>query len=268
MTKHDEIEKLLRQARLTTTAKLDKKININVETELRKRHSMPVPLKVKERILTMKLIKNIAVAAVIMLGVSIVIGLFSIGDTGSNILFADVIDQMQNVQSLSLDISLTVPDKPERLYHNDISGARYRKTSSNGTIQIADGNQGKIIDLNPTNKSAYIRTYKSEGKRPIDFVLDYIDKLREAKTDDLGKKVLEGRTVVGFRAIMTDGINREQQIDTWVDLDSHYPVRIEMFYKEQGAKLVMYNFKWNPELDESLFDMTPPPEYTITDQTK
>ena len=269
MTEREEMEKLLRHARLTTTIELDKKINANAETALQKGLTMSGTLKLKERVLTMKLIKKVAVAAVIVLVFSaLLVGLFTTGNAGSGVVFAEVVDQMQNVQSLSLDATLSRPGKPEQNFHNDISGERYRKTGSNGTIQIADGNQGKSISLNPTDKSAYIRTYKSEGNRPIEFILGFIDKLRKVKTEDLGRKELGGRTVVGFRAQMTDDIQREQQIDTWVDLESHYPVQIEILYKKHGVKLVMYNFTWNSRLDDSLFDMTPPPEYTVTDKTK
>ncbi len=41
-----------------------------------------------------------------------------------------------------------------------------------------------------------------------------------------------------------------------------------MLYVESGVSLVMHNFAWNPNLDESLFRMTAPEGYEVTDKTK
>ena len=65
-----------------------------------------------------------------------------------------------------------------------------------------------------------------------------------------------------------DAIQREQEIDIWVDLETHYPMRIEMLYKKQGVSLVMHKITWNPQLDDSLFDLKPPSGYAITDNSK
>ncbi len=224
--------------------------------------------KFKERNYIMKQITRIAVAAIVVIGVVGVFSLLTGGNNDSGVVFAEVISKIEKAQSMSVDASITMPDRPDRQYHNDISEARYRKTSSHGTIQIADGIQGKLINLNPTNKTAVIMAYKSEGSRPIDFVLNFIDELREAKTDDLGQKTLDGKKVVGFRAKKTDGAQREQQIDIWIDIDSKWPVLIEMLYLGSDTRLIMKNFIWNPDLDDELFDMTPPPGYTVEDKTQ
>ena len=264
MTEHEDIEKLLRDARLTTTTKLDKRINTNAETALRKSHTMPGPLKVKERILTMKPIKKIAVAAVVVLGVSVVLGLFTRGNVDHGVLFADVVDKMSDVQSLSFDGIERMPGRPDRLYHIDISGARFREAKAGGSIAIADGTQGTIMILYPTRKHAHIKNENRQFgyRRPIDFVLEAIDKLREAKTEDLGSKQLEGQTLVGFRAAVDDPDRGNIQLDIWVNVETRYPVRVDVLYKDLGRSVVLHNIKWNPELDDSLFDMTPPPGYT------
>ena len=157
-----------------------------------------------------------------------------------------------------------MPGRPDRLYHIDVSGARFREVKAGGTIAIADGTQGTIMILYPATKHAQIKNENRQFGvgRPIDFVLGAIDKLREAKTEDLGSKQLEGRTVVGFRADVDDPDRGDIQVDIWVNLETRYPVRVDILYKDQGRSLVAHNIKWNPELDDSLFDTTPPPGYT------
>lgn len=233
-----------------------------------KTQGIPLRIKFKERNFIMKQVKRIAVAAIVVIGLVGVFSLLMGRNNGSGVVFGDVISRIEKVQSMSLDANLTVPGKPNREYHNDVSGAKYRKTSSNGTIQIANGIQGKMISLNSKDKTAFIRSFKPEGNRPIDFLLNLIGEWREEKTEDLGEKTLDGKKVVGFRTQKIDGAQRKRQTDVWVDTTSGWPVLIEMLYPEQGARLIMKNFVWNPDLDEKLFDMTPPPGYTVTDKTK
>jgi len=190
------------------------------------------------------------------------------GNGVSSVAFAEVAKNVQDAQSVSCDAILRRPDKPEIRYHSDMSGACYRKTSSNGAIQIGDGEQGKLLDLDPSRKRAHIRRYEPEGEGPIDFLLAYVEKLRTEEIEDLGRKDVDGQEVVGFRAHTTDAVQREQQISVWVDPGTRYPVRIEMLYVEDDVSLVMCNFAWNPKLDESLFRMAVPEGYEVTDETK
>ena len=235
-----------------------------------RRAAEPKARTIREGSFKMNRITRFAAAIAIVAGIAgLAVWLF-IGNGVSSVAFGEVVKNMQDAQSLSFDAILRRPDKPEVRYHNDISGARYRKTSSSGTIQIADGEQGKLLDLDPSRKRAHIRSYEAEAAGPIDFLLAYVEKLRTEQIENLGRKDLDGQEVVGFRAQTTDAIQREQQISVWVDPGTRYPVRIETLYVEDGVSLVIYNFAWNPNLDESLFRMTAPEGegYEVTDETK
>ncbi len=183
-----------------------------------------------------------------------------------SVVFADVVTNLQAVQSLSVDAILRRPESPEVRFHSDAAGARYRKTSSDGLIQIADGSQGKMLVLHPEGKTARIRSYEVAAKetRPVDFLLGRVESWRDQAVEDMGEKHLDGRLVVGFRARTADEAQRERQIDVWVDPETQLPVRIEMHYQDDGVSLVIHNFAWNPALDESLFSLDPPEGYELT----
>ena len=87
------------------------------------------------------------------------------------------------------------------------------------------------------------------------------------KVEELGERIFDGRAAVGFRADTKDGIERKQIIDVWVDVQTKYPVLIEMNYPENDVNLTIGNFLWNAELDDSLFDLTIPEDYSIDDRS-
>ena len=154
----------------------------------------------------MHALRKMAVAAGVVLALSAVFAWMNLGRSRRAVVFADVVSNLQAVQSLSVDAILRRPESPEVQFHSDAAGARYRKTSSDGRIQIADGNQGKMLVLHPEGKTARIRSYEvaAEEIRPVNFLLDRVESWGEQAVEDLGEKRLDGRLVVGFRARTAD----------------------------------------------------------------
>ena len=90
--------------------------------------------------------------------------------------------------------------------------------------------------------------------------------LKRVLSDDyvkLGRTTIDGVVVEGI-----EGHRLESGGETvgrfWVDVETSLPVRIEMTGMEGGQmmKLVMENFDWNAQLDESFFEPNIPADYT------
>ena len=80
-----------------------------------------------------------------------------------------------------------------------------------------------------------------------------------AKVESLGEKEMDGRTVLGFR--FRTGF---QGMTVWADPETKFPSRIEAtMVGPPETKVVMMNYEFNIELDESLFSIEIPEGYTV-----
>lgn len=131
---------------------------------------------------------------------------------------------------------------------------------------IVDPTVGKSVLLNVTKKTALVMSFEAgrDDQEP-----DHFERLRvlladseDAKEKDfqrLGERVIDGRKAVGFRLE-----HPAATITLWGDPKTGTPIRIETEWNgSPRTVVVMTQFEINVELAESLFDVTPPPDYTI-----
>lgn len=139
------------------------------------------------------------------------------------------------------------------------------------TITIADGRAGKSIMLMPDSKVAVemdmkkIReTLKASGKGPPPDLFDLVRRLvREGsggtaeKVKKLGSKEIDGRESVGFQTRAEMG-----NMTVWADPETARPIRIELTNEMlAGVHMTMNNFRYDIDLDPSLFSLEPPEGY-------
>ncbi len=88
-----------------------------------------------------------------------------------------------------------------------------------------------------------------------------IEKLRtlpDRANELLGEREMDGRKVLGF--LVTEGGTR---VTAWVDAETWDVVRVESEWAlAPGMRVVMTDFQFNVDLDDSLFSLTPPEGYT------
>lgn len=132
------------------------------------------------------------------------------------------------------------------------------------TVNISS--HGKRVTLYPESKKATIT------EAPEDYQgLGYFGAIRRSLTDAeyasgwkqrqmLGESEIGGRTAVGYRFI------HDRRIRTyWVDPDSLLPIQIEMVDQMYPHMMsIETDFVYNVALDESLFSLDPPADYTVT----
>lgn len=185
-------------------------------------------------------------------------------------MFADVVKKLQSVQSFSMDILLERPDKPatrdkpdrrERRYHIDQDGRRYCKTNSAGRITIV--NNGTALSLDAETKEARFQARRPDDKHPIDELLAILKGWKVNQAEDLGEKVVDGQNTKGFRTFVDTPGEREYTVEVWYDSETSFPVQIDMQYKNHKVHMTYSKFRWNPKLDESLFELTVPPGYAV-----
>jgi len=161
-----------------------------------------------------------------------------------------VTNEFDGVSRMSLQMMKLGPDRSRQELHNGI---------------IFISNRGTFVVLKPKKKQVYITEYPEnddeqlglfEGDRKLLTDPQYKPKV---KREVLGESEIDGRRVIGHQLTYYGGIT-----NMWVDPKSLLPVQIEYVRRHNpNMKSIHTNFAFNVDLDESLFSVEPPADYTV-----
>ena len=145
----------------------------------------------------------------------------------------------------------------------------------NVMITIADNQADKAVMLMPMAKLAIAMDMKKikedMRKSPQGAPPDLFEMVRRIvregssgpgeKAERLGKKEIDGRPAVGFR--VQKAMCGMGDMTLWADTGTARPIRIE-FTNEMlaGVQMVMSNFRYDVDLDPSMFSLEPPAGYS------
>jgi outer membrane lipoprotein-sorting protein len=237
----------------------------------------------ERRIRTMRRIVNVAAAAMMLVALGMFVACVSwIMSWGisSNIAFAAVADALDNLRTATFDITMSVENPMDkkatmsiRMKGLFLAPSRQRMEISEdsdtdkGSISIEDGLTAKTTVLMPEKKTA-ILVDASKAKKSAAGPSDIFEMVRrlvregrdgsDVKFESLGGKKIAGRLAVGFRT-------RTNMADMtlWADRETARPILIEIDMPSPKGHGVMNNFRYDMELDPSLFSLEPPKGYTV-----
>jgi outer membrane lipoprotein-sorting protein len=244
----------------------------------RKADAIPITV---ERTRRMKRIAKFAAAASILVALGSLLSWFVIGGGSTNIAFADVAKALDDLRTATYDSTVEMKNpmdgttttttmkcfflapSRERVEMSVSTGAAKDQGSS---VMILDHQAMKGLTLATKHKLATTidlsKLKKPPGaSNPFEMVRQLV---REGtsnsveKVEMLGKKEIDGRIAIGFRI---QG-NMADQI-FWADPQTARLVRIEMDFPDGSGHGVMSNFRYDMELDPSLFSLQPPAGYTV-----
>ncbi len=259
------------------------------------------PIITVERTRQMKRIAKFTVAASILVALGISVFWMTIGGGSTNIAFANVADALDSLRSATFDIvseakgekgqppatstgkgfflapshhrieaTLDIPEHTMNLAGQPGEHVTIPKVSMN-QIWVFDGQAAKSISLHPYSKLAVVmdmkkmrEDMKKSGKSAPPDLFERVRRLvREGsngtgeKAERLGKKEIDGREAVGFRTRIEMG-----DMIVWADPETAGPIRIEITGETFGnVHMVMNNFRYDVDLDRSLFSLEPPAGY-------
>ena len=201
-------------------------------------------------------ITRIAAAAVII--IAVIIGLNYFGDsiTVTSTAYAEIVERLHNARTMiytangttEIEIAFKKPG--------------YMRTTMPGDYVTAiDWTQGKGISTLPTRKQFIEMEMSNLPNDPAQQQFNVIEKLRtlpDRADEELGTREIDGRVLQGFRVTEEDVINT-----VWIDPQTRDLVRVETeFINAPGMNVVMTDFQFDVDLDDSLFSLTPPAGYT------
>jgi outer membrane lipoprotein-sorting protein len=201
-------------------------------------------------------VTKIAAAAVIIIAVLIGLTFFSDSVNITSTAYAEIVERLHNARTMiytangttEIEIAFKKPG--------------YMRTTMPGDyVTVIDWTQGKGISTLPTRNQFIEMEMSNLPNDPAQQQFNVIEKLRtlpDRADEELGTREIDGRVLQGFRVTEEDVINT-----VWIDPQTRDLVRVETeFINAPGMNVVMTDFQFDVELDDSLFSLTPPDGYT------
>ncbi len=203
------------------------------------------------QIIPVRWISSAAAVLLIVAGIWVFFnGRMSVASTS----FGEMIKRIAQAKSVQYDLVCSVSGKPDEEYEVvAVPGGSIRTTGPEGKVNIRNGKTR--LTLSPQRKRALRRTATATSD---DDYVSALLKLTEPDGELVERVAKDGQDLVVFK------VNREgKSMTVWANGVTLLPYRIEV--RETAEKsfdlVVLRNFRWNKEIDPSLFSIEIPPGY-------
>ena len=262
MRPSDNIEKLFTQTNIETNADVDKVVlddAINAMSNSKQKNPAGNKPDVWRITMNNKMTK-LATAAAIIIAVLIGINHFGGSIDMSSTAFAEVVQQIRNARTVTFTTEVQMRQDVMRVQNSYKEPGLKRVEMPGNIVSISDQTQRKVIAIHHSERQYIEKNLESE--KPGFF--EYLKTLPEHATEVLKNKEIDGRIVQGF-CVVKEGIDAI----FWIDIETNDLVRLEgTFPNAPNVQIVGTNFKFDVELDDELFSLTPPGGYTRKDLPK
>ncbi|TKJ35412.1 MAG: hypothetical protein CEE38_14650 [Planctomycetes bacterium B3_Pla] len=246
----------------------------------RKASASPSPLTTRRIIMKSPITKLAAALAMIIASLA---GLFLLRSTGSGIALADVLEQIEQVKAYKCQMNATF--KSQDMDEKPISQATMLTSEAFGAktiIEISHPITGqsmrqeiyvlppqKTITTLMPNEKKYSQLEFDEasfdGWREENDSRTMIRRILGCEHTNLGRSTIDGIEVEGFQTTDPDGPMGQAEIKIWVDVETRFPVRIEI-RKDAGndahIHFVFHDYQWDVTVDATDFEPVIPDDYT------
>ena len=282
MSRQRDMERAIKELRFTTTDATDARIRQHLSAaRLRgdRDHSGLKHSTLRETIRTLVMSTKTRYAAAAIIAVAAVLALSLTINGGGNIAFAEVIENVEGVRTVTWRQTLGFGEKTITWECQVIGSGRARATAD-GLETIADLAKGEVLQLDHTLKLASVKdtTLGESFEHDMNDFVGGLTSLKNEAVEDLGEREIDGKPAYGFRVTQTaegnekyDGTISKVDVtkDVWVGKESGLPVLIEATIPvpglKSGAKLTMTDIVYDVDLDEADLSVEPPEGYRIVD---
>ena len=254
----ENIENKIKKLRYETNAEAHERILDNVMQAIEKHDEQKSGTTAPDiwRTIMKNPIIKLAAAAAIIIAAMVVIS--QLGIPVENSAFAQVADRLRMARTLIYKVTTNSNIEMEMAFKEP---GYMRTTTADGYINVIDWTQNRGISIWPTERK-YIDfesiNVEHDPARNSFFVVEELRTLPSRADEVLGEKEIDGRVLKGFRVTKNDMVNT-----VWIDSVTDQLVRVEVQYIDApGMDTIMTDFKFDVELDDSLFSLNPPADYT------
>jgi len=260
----EELKRLIHESKITTGPEADERILHDALNELEKRrrdNREPLDSALWRALMKNKVTK-FGTAAVFVIAALVAIQFLG-NPFGSKLTFASVIEPILNANAAVFDIVVGPEDGSTPVIHDAVMGSRIRRTVAGAEMIaiIIDLENGRMLTLNEANMEAQYTDLKG-----VPSIQNYLEILKNSilimedipdfTVEDLGRKQLDGKEVVGFFAS-----HPKADFTIWADVDTGLPVRVEQ--NAGQVHMIFKNIEFDLPMEEDLFSMEVPAGYTV-----
>lgn len=210
-------------------------------------------------------ITKLAVAAVII--IAVMIGIHLSGNFFESSAYAQVVKELRNARTVVFTLINQVNGETLKTDMAYKEPNLLRSSTAEGYVAIFNRSSGKVMSIVPTGRFYTIGEIKGlawrDGKSPFESI-ESMKNLPAKADEELGTKEIDGVVTEGYRVKQGDAVK-----DIWIDSKTKDLVQVELkFASAPGMNKIIKNIKFDVELDDSLFNMTPPEGYRLANEMK
>lgn len=218
--------------------------------------------------------ERMKMVAVILVVVGIAAGILwlSQDNGGAGIPFADVVQPLLTARTVTYKATTKLHGYPDRKAEVMFMEPGHTRYTTGEIVIISNSQQGEAVYLDPKEKTATVgemeNTEKSDYlERQVMLFFNTREYIRNALETEyktvkpLGKRTIDGRTAVGHKIS-----EHLRDVTVWVDVETQLPIRVEtsvMLWNGITSTKIMDHFAFDVDLDEALFSLEIPKDYTI-----
>lgn len=262
----DSVEKAVKRLRYKTDAETHEKILGNVMQNLTKderQKSGTIKPEIWRTIMSTK-VRKLATAAVILIAATVILYIIAGPFGATTSVYAEVAERLHNALTMTYKMTTTTPLEEMPDMEMDVAFKEpglMRMTMAGGYISVMDAVEGKGLSIIPQKKQFIEMDMSNLPNDPGKNPLNAIEKLRSLPgraDEELGEMEIDGRTVQGFR-VNEDGVI----LTVWIDPKTRELVEVEAeIVNAPGMGSTMTDIRFDVELADELFNITPPDGYT------
>ena len=243
-----------------------------------------------ERIRTMNPWKRYTLAAATFAIAFGAVSFILLGTNGRSIAFADVKKALDEAKTIKFRVRMKMAGfdheittqmwmKQPGLIRQEAAVTVPGRDQPIETVSVIDLTGKKGTTLIPSEKRAMTIAFgdmsdelsKHLTEQKWDFLGQIRKALDEGKKEELGEKTFDGIKAKGYRITSTDAnansLTGGYTMELWVDAKTAEPLRIEMSLPTMQS-LVMDQFEINEPMDDDLFKLDIPSDYSVKEMPK
>jgi len=262
----ENIEKLIRKLRYDTSTETHDRVFGNVMQALDEKQKQKSGVMAPDiwRIIMNTNTRKFATSAVIL--IAAIIGLHFIAGPfdATSTVYAEVAEKLQKALTMTYKVTTTTPLEEMPNMEMEVAFKEpglMRMTMAGGYVSVMDSVLGKGLSIIPERKQFIEMDLSNLPNDPGQNQLSVIEKLRslpDRADEELGEREIDGQMVQGFR-VTEEGVTHT----VWIDPTTKELVEVDTeILNAPGMSSTMTDIRFNVELSDELFSITPPEEYT------
>jgi outer membrane lipoprotein-sorting protein len=183
--------------------------------------------------------------------------------------FGEVARKLRDARTLTYRTTMQIAGQPASITSRMLIKApgllRCETEPAGGAVSIFDAERNRTLVLDPTTKSAVLMepsTPPTAGtKDMVANEFEGLRKLAESRSEPVGRRRIGRIEAEGYH--VRQGW---QDMVVWIDPGAKLPLRIDISARVNGLEITgsLEDFQFDPPLDDALFRLEPPADYTLT----